>query len=82
MLTCQIKYALIQTLDNQLPVILLVISLRSLDLKHPIPRSGPPKLQGYINVKAKCSAGGIGNHMNQVSCDWMELTIPETTQLM
>ena len=36
----------IQTLDNQLPVILLAIRLRSLDLEHLIPGNGPPKLQG------------------------------------
>ena len=33
-------------LDNQLPVILLAIRLRSLDLKHLIPGNGPPELQG------------------------------------
>ena len=39
-------YVQIQTIDNQLPVILLAIRLRSLDLKHLIPGNGPPKIQG------------------------------------
>ena len=41
-----IYYVQIQTLDNQLPVILLAIRLRSLDLKHPIPGNRPPEIQG------------------------------------
>ena len=40
----------IQTIDNQLPVILLAIRLRSLDLKHLIPGNGPPELPIVLKV--------------------------------
>ena len=39
-------YVQIQTIDKQLPVILLAIRLSSLDLKHLIPGNGPPETQG------------------------------------
>ena len=39
-------YVQIHTIDNQLPVILLAIRLRSLDLKHLIPSNGLPEIQG------------------------------------
>ena len=41
-----IMYVQIQTFDNQLPVIYLAIRHLSEDLKHLIPRNGPPVLQG------------------------------------
>ena len=36
----------IKKFDNQLPVILLAIRIRSLDLKHLILGNGPPEIQG------------------------------------